>query len=162
MRKVQWDEYALRNGSFTSCLAQAISSINMFGCWLCSSFLYSLFLRPWAKNIALFSILIADMEEFLRVRGISGATINQFIYIILFAFADDIAWTSSKICCIHHMNIVYKTSSRQIQIKRKLLYVKKDVVISGTFKIFSFRRFYLSVILFSAFLIFRIWKFGIF
>ena len=38
----------------------------------------------------LFSILIADMEEFLLARGIRGVRINQLTSIILLAFVDDI------------------------------------------------------------------------
>ena len=39
-------------------------------------------------NSLLFSILLSDIEKFLRIREV---TINKGIFIILLAFADDIA-----------------------------------------------------------------------
>ena len=63
----------------------------------------------------MFSILIADTEEHLRERGLSGILVNQVVVsILLLAFADDIGFVaeSAEIQSLLNESFVYCAQNR--------------------------------------------------
>lgn len=88
----------------------------------------------------MFSLFIADFEEFLRSRGVRGVAIDHITKIVLLAYADDIAISADSLMdmrkILTYLKEYCELNGLEVNLKKqRLLYLEEeDIVITKNYR----------------------------